>query len=463
MKSIVSSFTLVALSSAINLIFNLLLAKLLGGHNYGTIIYFMSLINIIVLLIDFNNPALYMRFKIVYSDKKTFDLVFTYKTVVFLFLLIPIVFLLCKFFLNDCKISFLVSLIAYMDTILKTAALEFNSSGRINTAILVSLFLPRSLIFIFFMVLLFFGYSSPLYYLYVLLLVNFILCLILLIKFKPFLYLRLDFLKRAWKFYLLGILGLGFNEMAKILQKELGDFTKLASLAIALLIINGLSMIGSVMGKYAFPKLHEAWKNRNIRRIEQIYRFHILLSTFSNMPILLFLSFNIGFISEVLGTEYIDLPYMFYILLIGYIFDLLTGITGSILKATGNEHFEIFNETLRFAIGVAIMIVFRNSHFSIVLALAISNSIFNLLKYLEVFLLFRLKPLSWIEFKMFFSYLGSLILILSTLYSFVYRCNKILFLFISFSVILLYHISFYYKYIKKKLDFSIYLNSESLK
>jgi len=447
-RKIFSSFILTLLSSMIFFGFNFILAKILGADIYGQIIYYLSFVSIISLIIGFNYPALYMGSKILEDNKNTFDLFFTIETLLASILFIPLLFIMHNY-LNSYVLVILIILNSYLNTILLSVGLEFNAKKLVSKSIFISLLLPRIILIIVFAIFFSLNYQESIYYLYSLFISNMILFLYIFIKFKPSFYIKFDFFKRAWKFYLLGVFGLGFNEIAKIFQKEYSNFSELASLGIVLLIFNGLNLVGSILIKYVFPKLHEAWKEKNIDKINKLYKFHTLVNSLINLPILLFLSFNIEYISILLGKGYENLPFIFYLLSIGYIFDLLTGITGSILKTTENEHFELFNEIIKFMIGLFIILFFKN----VILAITISIVIFNISKYIEVYFLFKLKPLNNNNLKILSVYLIPLIMIFLILNSFILEYTAQLIL--NIIIIIAYYITLYFKTLKK-LDFSIY-------
>ena len=391
-RKIFNSFFLTLLSSGIFFLFNFIIAKAIGANNYGQIAYYISFISIISIIIGLNHPSLYMGNKITKDDKNTFSLFFTIETLLYLVLLIP-TYLVLSNFVQDIYIVYLIMSIAYLVVILNSAGLECNSNNDVVNSIKISALYPRILLVSFFIFMILIDYDKAVYYLMSYLLSNFIVYIYIIIKFKPKFYFKKEIFKRAWKFYLLGILGTTFTHIAQILQKEYGSYEQVATLAIVLLFFAGLSLISSVLIKFILPIMHEYYKNNQIEKIGEIYSNNTLLVTMLILPIVICLLFNIYDISYLLGSGYELLPIYFYILIVGYIFDLLTGITGNILRTTENEKFEIYNELSRFIFGLGFIYIFKDNTYGIAIAIALSMIIYNVLKFIEVYYLFKFIPI----------------------------------------------------------------------
>jgi len=391
-NKLINSFFYTIVSSGIFFSFNFFIAKIIGANNYGQIVYSLSFINIIIVTISMNYTALYMGNKIIKEDEHTFSLFFTIETLLYLILLIPI-YLVLFHFIQDIYTIYLMLSIAYLIVILNSTGLEYNSNNDIVNSIKISSLYPRILLVSFFTFMILIDYNKAIYYLISYLLANLIIYIYILIKFKPQFYFKKGLFKRAWKFYLLGILGTTFTHIAQILQKEYGSYEQVATLAIVLLFFAGLSIISSVLIKFILPVMHEYYKNNQIEKIGEIYSNNTLLVTMLILPIIICLLFNIYDISYFLGRGYELLPIYFYILVIGYIIDLLTGVTGNILRTTENEKFEIYNELSRFIFGLWFIYIFRDNTYGIAIAIALSMIIYNVLKFIEVYYLFKFIPI----------------------------------------------------------------------
>jgi len=451
-KHFFGSFGLTFLSSGFFFGFNFFLAKYLGATLYGQISYYLSFIQIVALLISFNYAALYMGNKITKEDKNTFSLFITIESLMFLIVAIPAFFIIQKYIKSN-EITLLILFIAYFLTLVSVVGLEFNSKNQVSKSIFYSAFVPRLLLIIMFLVALWFGLATPKSYLYLYLLSFGFVAGYFLFYFHPKFYIKKEIFKRIWKFYLLGIIGSSFSYIAQIFQKEYGSYKELASLSIALLFIAGLSLVGTVLIKLALPKLHEFWKKRDIANISILYATHTFLSSIINLPILIFLIFLIDLISKFMGSGYSNLPVVFYILSVGYIFDLLTGITGTILRVTENEHIEIYNEIFRFSMGVGLLFILKNQECGVAYAISASMVIYNIVKFLQVYRLFKIKPLTLKYFNYLISFLIGLISVFYAINLFV---NSIILKIVLFMLVMLIFYSLSYKLSKKILDFSVY-------
>ncbi len=442
-NKLINSFFYTILSSGIFFGFNFTIAKIIGATNYGQVVYYLSFINIIVILLSFNYAALYMGNKIIKGDKDTFSLFFSIETLLYLLLLVPI-YLVLSHFIQDIYIIYLILLISYLVVILNSAGLEYNSRNDVVTSIKVSALYPRVLLVIFFSLMIVLDYKGAIYYLEVYFLATFIVYIFVLLKLKPKFYLKKDIFKRAWKFYLLGILGATFTHLAQILQKEYGSYEQVATLAIVLLFFAGLSLISRVLIKFILPLIHEYYKNHQIEYIGKLYANNTFLVILLIMPTIIFLLFNIHEISHLLGEGYKILPLYFYILIVGYLFDLLTGITGNILRTTENEKFEIYNELIRFIFGLGFIYIFRDNPYGIAIAISLSMILYNILKFIEVYYLFKFIPI----YKKEFLYISFLVIILSISLYFITMLNSNIKYFLELSIFIIVYLGIFY-FIKK--------------
>ena len=451
-RKIFSSFILTLLSSGLFFGFNFFIAKALGAVVYGEINYYLSFIQIVVLLISFNYAGLYMGEKITKENEDSFSLFFTIETLAFVILFIPLFFFISKF-TNNYLISLLIMIIAYFLTIVGLIGLEFNSKKQIPFSILYSVLIPRINLIIIYLLFILLNLASAISYLFSYLFSLIIVATYFLSKFSPRIYFKKEIFQRAWKFYLLGIIGSSVTYIAQIFQKEFGSYEELASLAIGLLLISGLSLVGGILIKFALPKIHEAWKFKNIEKIEELYSTHTFLSSMINIPILIYLLFFIETLSIYIGDGYQYLPKIFYILSVGYLTDLLTGITGTILRATENEHIEIYNEIFRFVIAISLLFFLKETAFGIAYAISISMIVYNLVKFYQVYRLFGIKPIRKKNF--FVLLLFSILLSLCFVGIFLLEFDKKLMIIISlFCMVVLY--SYVFFYIKKSINLGIY-------
>ena len=443
---LISSFSFTLLSSGLFFIFNFSIAKILGADIYGEIVYYLSFIQILALLIGMNYTSLYMGSRITNGDKDTFSLFFSLHSLLFILISIPAFFLLDYFF-QTIEEKFLILSIAYLIVFITMVGLEYNAQKNISSSILVSMLIPRVLLMFFFSVLIFLNQATPSRYLYVYLYTHLILFIYFMYIFKPYWYIKKEIFSRAWKFYLLGIVGTSFGYIAQILQKKYTGYEELATLAIVLLIFSGLNLIGAVLVKFILPKIHEYYSYKMFDKIGEIYAQNTFLVLIFISPILLVLIFNIEKISYILGDGYKLLPNYFYILLIGYLIDLFTGITGHILRSTENEKYELFNETTRMFFGLLLIYLLKdNTTFGVVIAISTSMAIYNLLKYIEVFYLFSFIPIKKDDLRDILIFIVPLSIIL-----FIISYINVLSLYIfSNTIVLLLCYLIIFKYLKTK-------------
>jgi len=441
---------LMSATSAIFFLFNFFLAKILGAESYGKIVYYTVFIQTVALLIGLNYAGLYMGRKILDEDSNTFGLFVASESMIFSILAIPMFFTI-NFFIENAQHTVFLLLISYSGVILITAALEYNVQGLIPFSIAVGTLIPRMILSSFFLLLIWWGYSSIEYYLYIYLVANVLVVLFVFYKLRPKYFLDFSLFQRAWKFYVIGLIGTGFTYLAQIIQKAYSSYEALASLALAILLISSLNLVGSVLIKFVLPKIHDAWKTKNVEKIEMIYHTHTFVSVMINLPILLYMSWNMDNFTLYLGEGYGQLPMYFYIMSVGYLLDLFTGITGSILRATEHETFEIYNELVRFFSGALILFLLRNSTYVVAYAISGATLFYNIAKYVQVYNIFHFKPIEVVYLGSISKYMGALSLALYVVSYF----NGLWSLTMGLFVLFITFISMY-KNLKHKINIEVY-------
>ena len=409
-KKVVSALSVTVLSSGLFFLFNFFLAKYLGATVYGEIVYLLSFISLISLFVTMNYVALYMGNRIVQKDKDTFSLFFSVHTLLFIIVSVPAFFIL-KYFIVSLEQIILILILSYLVVLIQTIGLEYNTTKEVTKSILVSVLIPRLLLIIFFISMLLFGMYSSVDYLYAYLLSSALVIIVMYLKLKPKWYIKKDFFSRAWKFYLLGILGTSFIYIAQILQKKYAGYESLASLSITLLIFAGLSLFGTVLVKFILPKIHELYREKDIARIGVLYQNNTFLELLIVSPMLVILFFQIDKISFLLGAAYKDIGFYFYILSIGYGLGLFTGISGNLLRATEHEKLEIYNEIIRMIIGLGLILSLNKYDFGIVIAMSASMFVYNMLKCAELFFLYGFTSISLKKFIYILVYIGIMIMV----------------------------------------------------
>jgi len=446
-KKLASSFALTFFSSGLSFGFNFFLAKYLGAKVYGEIVYYLSFVGIVALVIGLHYTSLYMGNRINQKDENTFSLFLTLHTLFLVLASIPL-FWVIEHYVHSTVVTFLIMLLAYSNIFLATVGYEFNSQGDVSGSILYSTLIPRTLLVVLFGGVLFLGEPDSLKYLYSLLVANGAVFVLFLYKFKPKIYFRKDIFKRAWKFYLLGIIGSSFTYISQILQKEYGSYEQLATLSIVILFFTGFGLIGSILVKFVLPKIHEYYRDNRLEEIGQLYANNTLLVMLLVLPAMIILAVDVRYLADFLGEGYRLLPIFFYILLIGYGVDLITGITGYMLRAMEHEHYEIFNEIARLTVGLSMIYLFKHLEYGIPLAIAVSMVIYNILKFGEIYYLFRFIPLRRRQVLYLIGYVG----IISLLMYAVSSLESIGVMMVLQILVLGIVYSFVYFYVQKNID-----------
>jgi O-antigen/teichoic acid export membrane protein len=392
-KKVFKSFAIAILSLGLSFSFNLFIAKWLGAEQYGKISFYLSFVQLFILAISINYAALYMGNRIIYDDSRSFCLFFTIHSLLFLTFVLP-AFILIDYFIVDHEAVILILLIAYLSIVVETAGLEFNTQKDVVGSILISSLTPEVLLIFCFTILIFLNIESAKGYLYASLLSMFLVFGYVVYKFKPKFYIKKKRFHRAWKFYILGIIGSSFIYLAQVFQKEYGGYAQLASLSISLFILVLLGLTSSIMIKFALPAAHHYWKERNLKDLATLYINNTMIELIISLPLFLFVAVNIDLIASMLGKGYEMLPTIFYILSIGFLMDAFTGITGTLLRATEHEKYELYNQLLRLISGLGLIYFLKDYQYGIVIAITVSMVLFNVVKIFEIYYLFGFVPLT---------------------------------------------------------------------
>ena len=115
----------------------------------------------------------------------------------------------------------------------------------------------------------------------------------------------------------------------------------------------------------------------------------------------------------MLGAGYSQLPTFFYIISLGYILEHITGISGTLLRVTENEKFELFNEIIRLIVGLLLIFLLRQNEYGIAIAITISTIVYSTLKFGELYYLFKMWPLNRKSLNQLFALILGTLLILS--------------------------------------------------
>jgi len=392
-KKVFKSFAIAILSLGLSFSFNLFIAKWLGAEQYGKISFYLSFVQLFILAISINYAALYMGNRIIYDDSRSFGLFFTIHSLFFLTFVLP-AFILIDYFIVDHEAVILILLIAYLSIVVETAGLEFNTQKDVVGSILISSLTPQALLIFCFTILIFLNIESAKGYLYASLLSMFLVFGYVVYKFKPKFYIKKKIFHRAWKFYILGVIGSSFIYLAQVFQKEYGSYAQLASLSISLFILVLLGLTSSIMIKFALPAAHHYWKERNFKDLATLYINNTMIELIISLPLFLFVAVNIDLIASMLGKGYEMLPTIFYILSIGFLMDAFTGITGTLLRATEHEKYELYNQLLRLISGLGLIYFLKDYQYGIVIAITVSMVLFNVVKIFEIYYLFGFVPLT---------------------------------------------------------------------
>lgn len=110
----------------------------------------------------------------------------------------------------------------------------------------------------------------------------------------------------------------------------------------------------------------------------------------------MFLIFNPSIFLGLFGSSYTAYPLILSIIAIANFVNDMTGSNGTMLAMTGNERWELFNGFSYFVVYIGCIFVFSfDKVYGLCFALLTAQVFVNILKYAEVWILFKKSPLDF--------------------------------------------------------------------
>lgn len=197
---------------------------------------------------------------------------------------------------------------------------------------------------------------------------------------------------------LFGIIG-GFSSIAittidKIMINEAIDLTSVGIYSTAILFGTIISIPSRSIVKISTSFIADAWKSNDLKKINDIYYKTCLNQLIFGSLIFINLWANIHNVPKILTPEYEAGTYVILFFALSNLFDMATGANGVIIQTS--KYYKV--QTLFIAV-LMILVVITNLIFipkfginGAAFATALSNFIFNLLRYLFILFKFKLQP-----------------------------------------------------------------------
>lgn len=171
-------------------------------------------------------------------------------------------------------------------------------------------------------------------------------------------------------------------------MKETGIYTTVFFIATVMLIpYRSLARVAS-------PLVSQFWKNREMKKMEELYKKVTLMNMIAGCFLFLGLWVNIDNIFHFMPEEYADGKYVFLFLGIGRLFDMATGINGIILVTSRKYRYDLLFTILLIGLMIGLNLAFIPQYgiigasFATMLAIIVLNT----LRILYIWNVFGLQP-----------------------------------------------------------------------
>lgn len=387
-------------ASAIGILLNFFLARILEAEAYGEIQYYVALSTTISqFLVLGMNTFLIKEAGDASKKAAIFSKCFSLYLVVILFGL-PIV----SFFLKtddslNSFISFMiiaVSLLMGIDTLISS---YFHGVGKYKLTIILENLVPKA--FLLLVSVLFFALqrTSQLTSLYLVFYVLIYGVIAIPILVKLLRGINISFTNAEMKsiFFFFGVTvtySLG-NNLTKVLQGGLyQNNVALAIISVSLSIISLVKIFTSVLDSIVKPLFARLKRENKNNELLDTYRFDTRMNSYVSIPLYLFFILHPERFLSIFGTSYTTYPIILVLLSIANMISDMTGPNGTMLAMTGHEKWELFNGLLYFGTYIACVFIFSyDKIYGLCIALLLGQAVVNIAKYIEIFILYKVNPL----------------------------------------------------------------------
>jgi O-antigen/teichoic acid export membrane protein len=456
-KRSVKTFFWTLLGSVMVFIFQIFAAKFLGAAEYGRANVIIGLASTYTVLLDFGFSLFIIKElanninieKIILSK-------FTFTYLILDLVFFPIIFIILRNSLYKAELySYKNLLIAILLIFLNQFFILMNGYFIGISQQHLNAFLRRFLIKIINISLFLFIYYFLRNYLSILISQVISYSIILLILFKKLHFVKITLkdikylLKNSWEFYLLVIANSLFNNFSKYLQKLYGSNEFVGVLSLGLYLGSLVALLGGVLSNIAMPEFAKYWKEKKIGEINYVFKKISRYNIYIMLPVIIFIIINLDIILEFLGKEFKNGLFIVAMLLIASFLNFFFGPNISLLNMTGKQRIEIINGITSIVIGFSLAKYLGPRYYwGISASLFLSTFVLNLLRFLEVGIIYKIYPYTFKNFLYIMLY-G---LILSFLYEISKNLNNLLIWFILNVIIIVISIISMFAFSPEKED-----------
>lgn len=187
------------------------------------------------------------------------------------------------------------------------------------------------------------------------------------------------------------------NDTLIIASQSTGGLADAAVFTIATYLITLMDVPQRSVIAAATPHISQAWKDRDMAKLDRIYKKTALNLLIIASGILGLVLINNQLIVEWLGKQYSLLPTLMIFLGISKLIDLGTGLNSQILQLSKHWKIDLFSNM--FFVGSSILLNFFLTRSYGILGTAsgtiISISVYNLMRFIFIKKIYKLQPFGW--------------------------------------------------------------------
>ncbi|KAF2955578.1 oligosaccharide flippase family protein [Marinitoga sp. 38H-ov] len=394
-KKGIKAFSWTFIGSGIGFIFQLIIAKLLGASEYGKANVILGFIGTYYSFLSLGLPTLLIREsgKNIYNAKKIYS---DFIRIYFLLdiLIFPFIYMTFDESIVYNKFNVIIILfLVFLSQVENLTYSYFIGIKKQDTASFIRDTLIRLIrvgsFFIFFFIISNY-FSFILAYLFSLL-----IPLIISIRFyTKEKYLSLKWIiKNSWKFYFITITYSLYGNLSKIMQRLYSTNESVGYLSIGITLGTIGAMLGTALANVTMPEFALAWKEKDLKKIDLIFKDVSRWNTFIMLPIISFIVIHINRILSFLGEDYSKGTLIVSLILISQFINSFVGPNGTLLNMSGYEGLEIINGLAMIITGVSTGYLLGPRYsWGIAFSFAASIIVVNLLKFIQVRVIYNIYP-----------------------------------------------------------------------
>lgn len=388
------------ISSLISIGLNFFLARTLGAHEYGGLQYFLSLILTTTSFLVFGMVPYLMRESGNENNKNVLNRCISYYSIICLFAL-PIMYFIFK---NDNNLQdslsiWMIIIASIFYGLVLLFGGYFTGIGKHDISVNIDSLIPKTILFLTSVVFILIYRVSFFNGLFLIIhtFIYFVIGTFLLLRHFRKIDLktnRQEFISISF-FFGTTITNTLTSNLTKVLQVSLFENSVvLAIISISLSIVAVANIFTSVISSIANPIFAKLKRDNENNSVINLLRFITRCNSYICVPLFLFFALHANRFLSLFGSEYTIYPYIFVILSLKTLFTSILGSNGTLLSMTKKENLELINGILHLLSFLILCFVFSfDPIYGLCLSLSISDILISIIKFIEVWFIYKRPPL----------------------------------------------------------------------